>query len=110
MENKEIARIIYKNSRDGRDIGLEILEIMSLVGQGNVSEVLNVYKQILLGKVKIAEVFVKNELSKEQMSEIEKKVQSKFDDVELVFEFNTSKDNEAGIMIKIGDDILDGTV
>lgn len=110
MDSKEIAKAIFNLSKGKQDFGLGVLEIIALLGQGNVNDVIRIYKQILSGQVKIAEVFVKNELSKEQMSEIEKKVQAKFQDVELIFEFNSSDHNKAGILIKIGDNVLDGTV
>lgn len=111
MDNKEIVRTIYRLSNSVSDKGLLVLKILQMAGEKNsLSEIVKLYEQLLEGKVRIVEVMTHNELTGEQKSELEEKLNSKFENIGLIFEYISSEKNKPGILIRMGDSVLDGTI
>ncbi|MBP9759200.1 F0F1 ATP synthase subunit delta [Candidatus Dojkabacteria bacterium] len=110
MDKKEIVKNIYKLSNTTKDKALFLLEVLALIKDNEIDEILKIYTDLVNGKLKIAEVFSHNDLTIDQKGALENKVNSKFGNIELIYDYRVSEKNNPGIMVRIGDDVLDGTI
>ena len=110
MEKKEIVKKIYKLSNTTKDKTLFLLEVLDLVKGSEIEEILKIYTDLVDGKVQIAEVHSHNELNDVQKQNLEQKVNAKFNNIELIYDYQVSEKNNPGIMVRIADNVLDGTI
>lgn len=110
MNKNEIVKNIYKLSISTKDKTLFLLEVLALIKNNDINEILSVYRDLVSKKIQIAEVYSHNDLSQQQMSDLENKLNSKFKEIKLIYDYQVSEKNKPGIMIRIGDNVLDGTI
>lgn len=105
---KILAAKFYQNKKNQRDDVLWLLESLKLIKQNpDLTKVIAEYKRILTKELVIAEVITSVELNDNQKRDIQTKVTKKFDKSELVFLFNVDKKVEGGIVIYVGDNLVE---
>ncbi len=104
MQPNEIAAQIIKIYKDEKDELLRTIQIASLLNSADSMEVINAYKKIKTGEIKVAEVTSSVELTAKQKKELELKI-SKQIDTEIVFVYRVNSIVK-GLEIKIGDSLI----
>ncbi len=110
MDEKTLAAKIYLNSKKIHDLGLLLLEILKDIEGKDTGKLLEFYVDIKDGKTEIVEVQTSIELSDAQKSGLEKKVQGLLSEKRLVFIYNVDPEISTGLIVRIGDSILDLTI
>jgi len=102
MEIKEKTSEIIEIFRSEKDELVKMLEIIDLSKDSDIQKVIEIYKKIKAGEIKIATVITSVELTKTQTTTITKKLKEEFKD-ELIFMFKIDKNIKGGIEIRVGD-------
>ncbi len=114
VETREIAKNIYKLINSGKDKGIVILGVLSYLKDNDPVQVLSEYKKILKGDIQLVEVYTQFKLEDFQKNKLISKLDKYFKDSNVsgdyVVDYNVSETYDSGILIKIGDNMLDGTV
>ena len=99
-----LARAKGKNA----DSTLHVLEILALVEKHDLGKIIDEYKNIVQGELKVIQIFSASEISKKAKTPIESALKEIHEN--LVFLYFEDKSLLGGLMVKIGDDVVDETV
>lgn len=108
MIKETAAKLFILSKGKNADSTLHVMEILALVEKQDLTKVLEEYKNIVRGKLKVVQIFSATEISKKARTPIEKALKEIHEN--LVFLYFEEKSLLGGIMVKIGDDVVDETV
>lgn len=110
MDEKSIAAKIYLQAKSIKDLGLLFLQFQNELKSADINAVLIQYNKILSGKIKVVEILSSIELNNSQKEELKGKIEKLLTDQELAYVYQVDSDIETGLMIRIGDSLLDLTI
>lgn len=107
MEEKQIAAKLFKQDKKKQDSVLLTLQVLKYVKEGvDIDRVLNEYIELSEGKQLLAVVTSRFELDENTKAELSRKVNDKYSDQKVIFEFIINKKARKSLEIRVGDDLL----
>lgn len=100
---KQTAAKLYKSTKQSEDITLLMLNVLLVSKDQDVKNIIDFYRQIVSGKLLVADIMSSIELTLEQKSTLEQKLNQKFKDTELVYLYTIDASVDQGISIIVGD-------
>ena len=92
---------------EGSDPVLLIMQVLLEVKGLSLDKVMEQYQRIKAGEVKVVKVTTSVALAEQQRSLLEVKITQKFPTTELAFAYVTRAEQNYGIEIRIGDDLIE---
>lgn len=106
--DKLLAAKLHKLKLHTKDETLWLLSSFKILSEvKDINSVINNYKNIISGKLKVVEIISSLELEKQQKDKLESRIKSEFKNLELVFIFNINEKIAKGIQITVGDDLVE---
>lgn len=103
MDIKEI--LIKLSDINKEDKVLTVLDVMSLVADENLEAVVDGYKKMLKGEIVVADVYTRVKLDADQKSELEKKINAQYKNVEVLYNYKVKSDLADSLRVEIGDKV-----
>lgn len=101
-----IAAKLYSLRKLHKDDNLWLLHAYRFLKEGKIEEILESYKKILNGEIKIVYITSSIKLNDQQTKKIEDSIYKEFPNQDFAFNYSFDKDVKNGIEIKIGDNLI----